>query len=137
MAHTPQHSLLAEGLSAGQGPDIFELARATRGRAPAAEEGERQPTRTIVPGTGVAAIDIFTRKSRRAEQADINTRNAMQQANDFINASGVDVSKLSEQEVSGLQGLALSNPQAFAQQIQQVELSQGLNLSAAQHAEAR
>ena len=137
MADTPQHSLLAEGLSQGQGPDIFELARATRGRAPAAEEGERQPTRTIVPGTGVAAIDIFTRKSRREEQADINTRNAMQQANDFINASGVDVSKLSEQEVSGLQGLALSNPQAFAQQIQQVELSQGLNLSAAQHAQAR
>ena len=124
MADTPQHSLLAEGLSQGQGPDIFELARATRGRAPAAEEGERQPTRTIVPGTGVAAIDIFTRKSRREEQTKINTSNALQRAQDLINASNIDPKRLTGQEMQGLQGLALSDPGAFDAQIQEIELRQ-------------
>ena len=71
MADTPQHSLLAEGLAQGQGPDIFELARQAQGRAPAAEVGQRPPPRTIVPGPGVAAVAIFTRKSRRAPHAGV------------------------------------------------------------------
>ena len=124
-------ALIAAGLSAGQGPDIFELARQTAQQRPAAAD------RTIAPGTGVGIIDLFTAPARRREQTRINTERAQSRATDFINASKVDISKLSEQEISGLQGLAVSDPAAFQAQIQQVELAQGANLSPAQSHQVR
>ena len=98
MADTPQHSLLAEGLSAGQGPDIFELAQQTRQR----QSGQR----TAVPGTGVGIIDIFTVKGRRAEQAEINARDAKQRAQ-------------AEQQIAQQSGQALFGQFGFSEQQQQ------------------
>ena len=125
-----QQALLA-GQAQGQGPDIFDLARQTQQARPAA------PERTIAPGTGVGIIDLFTAPARRAEQQQINTQRAQQRATDFINASGVDINQLSRQEISGLQGLAVSDPAAFNAQIQQVEMAQSLNLSPAQSHQVR
>lgn len=129
-----QQALIQQGLSQGQGPDIFQMAQALQAQA----QPQGQPAqRTIAPGTGVGILDVFTAPARRREQQQINRQQSQQRASDFINASNVDVSKLSEQEISGLSGLAVSDPASFNQQIQQIELAQELNLSPAQNAQAR
>ena len=127
-------ALLQRGLSQGQGPDINEMAQAL-----AAQAAQRPPEAFAgrTPGTGIGVIDLFTRGRRAAEARELSTQRAQSRANDFINASGVDTSKLSEQELSGLRGLAVSDPLSFNQQVQQVELAQQMNLSPAQSHQAR
>ena len=131
MAGHDDQALLAAGTAAGQGPDVFEIARQT------AQQRRQPQQRTATPGTGVGIIDIFTAPGRRREQTEINARNAMNRANDVFNAAGINEAALSDQEMSGLQGLALSDPASFNQQVQQIELSQGLNLSPAQSHQVR
>ena len=117
MAHTPEHSLLAQGQAAGQGPDIFELAQQAQGR----QQRQQPQQQGAVPGTGVAAIDIFTVKGRREEQARINAAagrvqsagaelDAVTAADTQIAASGIDTSQLQPGREAGLQRLGIDDP---------------------------
>ena len=126
-------ALIEQGLSQGQGPNILEMAQQLQNQRPAAPERAPAGFAGRTPGTGVGIIDLFTRGRRAEAGRDL----ARQRASDFINAAGVDISGLSEQERSGLAGLAVSDPASFNAQVQQLELAQQLNLSPAQSHQAR
>ena len=71
------------------------------------------------------------------QQVGRDTEQAIISANDFFNAAGVDQGQLSDQEQTGLRGLALSNPQAYQQQVTRIAAGQGLNQTPAQAAIGR
>lgn len=89
--------------------------------------GQVAPGKPATPGTGVGIIDIFTAPSRRKKQQAKNLEAAEQRAQGLLEVSGIEVTP--EQE-RALLDFGVQDFDSFEEQVQQIEESQGLNISA-------